>query len=569
MVVVVAAQDSARTHLQPVPLSNCQAPASRMGDSKFDELLTQLGTGTWNILYFACCSYWFLLIPCQVFSVVYLAPPLNYTCRPPQLENVTISEDSCTYWVNTSTSEGMIEEPCTEWDFDSTIYSSTLTSEFRLVCDRAILRATYQSINTLATIFSSMICGYVADRYGRKALVSVAQTLYCITCIGIFLLTNFEVILAFRFILGALATPTLHTLALEVSETSKRSMVGIVLGLPWAMGTMAWGAFAYFIRDWRWLQATVSIPLLLIFPMIYLLDESPRWLIVRGQHDRALKVLKRAARLNKATLPPNEDLQLMMKDIQKEAEAAAGEQNQWAKNHRLRGKGRWRCTTPDLFSTPKMRFVTAMLSINLFLASLVYSGLILSGNSYSSDPFLYIIISGLMEIPAYTVAAPIINRWGRKTPSILGYLVTGASVLCLAFVPSDISWLVMTLAMLGKLAITASFMILFVYEAELLPTEVRLRGVALTIVAEYVGATISPYITDYLRPLVPWLPSVLFGLSSIVAALLLLPLPETMGVALPDTVSDLENLWNEKKKKKKKKKTVGVNDDSEVERLSD
>lgn len=56
----------------------------------------------------------------------------------------------------------------------------------------------------------------------------------------------------------------------------------------------------------------------------------------------------------------------------------------------------------------------------------------------------------------------------------------------------------MTFAMLGKLAISGAFMILFVYEAELLPTEVRLQGLAVTIVSANIAAALSPYVADYL-----------------------------------------------------------------------
>lgn len=56
----------------------------------------------------------------------------------------------------------------------------------------------------------------------------------------------------------------------------------------------------------------------------------------------------------------------------------------------------------------------------------------------------------------------------------------------------------MTLAMLGKLAISASFMILFVFEAELLPTEVRLQGLAVTLVAANIAGAAAPYVADFL-----------------------------------------------------------------------
>lgn len=63
--------------------------------------------------------------------------------------------------------------------------------------------------------------------------------------------------------------------------------------------------------------------------------------------------------------------------------------------------------------------------------------------------------------------------------------------------PPDIQWLVMTLAMLGKLCNSGAFMIIFVYMSEVLPTEVRLQGVGATIMTCQLGATIAPYITDY------------------------------------------------------------------------
>ena len=49
-----------------------------------------------------------------------------------------------------------------------------------------------------------------------------------------------------------------------------------------------------------------------------LIDESPRWLIVTGRHEEALKVLRRAARLNKTTLPSDSELMYMFKAIEHE-----------------------------------------------------------------------------------------------------------------------------------------------------------------------------------------------------------------------------------------------------------
>lgn len=534
------------------------------GESKLEDLLSQLGTGPWNILYFFGAAFWYMLIPPQTFSSVYLAPIVNYTCLPSLDHNVShISKDSCSYF--TVTSGDLEEEQCTEWLYDDPVFANTLTSQFNLICGRAYLRATYQSMYSFSSILGSLISGFAADRYGRKPVVVVSQILYSITAIGITFLPSFNGILVFRFILGALGTPTFYMMGMEVCETKWRSVVGIMMALPWAVGTMLWGGAGYFIRDWYWLQLFVSLPTLLVMPVLYFIDESPRWLIVTGRHERALKVLRRAARFNKTTLPSDSQLLSMFKEIEHENEKPVMKAESITSLGVIGGgTGRCALSWPKLLSTNKMRIVILALTVNLFISSLVYCGLSLSGATYSSDPFLYMVLSGLVETPGYSLTAPIIKRWGRKVPSMVGFVICGVVILSLAFIPSNISWLVMTFALLGKLTISGSFMILFVYEAELLPTEVRLMGLAVTIIAANVAGSFAPYIADYLSPLVPWLPSVVFGVSSFVACLMIIPLPETLGRPLPDTIEDLTRLWRSKGTKLGRTE----DDDSQMEKLT-
>ncbi|ROT75799.1 putative organic cation transporter protein-like [Penaeus vannamei] len=440
-----------------------------------------------------------VLIPPQVLSGVYLTPLINHTCLPPLLEDpVEISSDSCSYFVNNSSSGEAEEFPCTEWEYDTSVYTNTLTSEFNLVCDRSYLRATYQSINMFGTIFTCMASGYIADRFGRKAVVLVTHLTYATLGFCISFASNFSLILALRFIMGCVGLPTIYILALEVCEIKYRSVVGILIGLPWAFGTMAWGGVAFQVRDWRWLQRCVILPFALYIPLVFIMDESPRWLIVRGQFDRARRVLQRAARWNKTQLPSEEALNNLMLVEEKQEQ---------------------RCT---LLETP------ALCS--------------LSGSNFSADPFIYIVLGGLMEIPGFSLTAPIINRFGRKWPTIWGYVLSGIAILLLVFIPDNIQWLVMTLAMLGKLCNSGAFMIIFVYISEVLPTEVRLQGVSAAIMTSKVGAMVAPYVTDYVGPLVPWAPSVIFGVSSVVAGVALLPIHETLNVPMPDTIEDVPDI---------------------------
>lgn len=508
-----------------------------MTSSKFDDVLTTLGTGRWNILFFICDAFAELVYPPHFLSGVYLAPEVGYTCIPPDNPNVTgVSENSCSYYVNTTTAEGNAvreEHPCTDWVFDNSTYESTLTSEFKLVCGQAYLKATYQGIPMMATIFTCTLTGYLSDRYGRKTVMVVTQIIHSIVTLSIVFGNNMTVILVLRFLQGIFSTNSTYALALEACEVKWRSIVGILIALPWALGMMAWGGIAYLIRDWRMLQLSVSLPLFLRIGFHFFVDESPRWLILRGHEQKALKVLRKAARWNGSQLPSDEQLNGIFKEMQLE-------QNGKPDKKEAGERKRFSMYIPKLFRTRKIRSRTILLSIVMFTSSLVYTGLTLSGDSYSTDPFLYIVLAGLMETPAYTVAAPLINWAGRKKPAIFFLAFCGAAVLALAFIPDDVSWLIMALAMLGKLCNSMAFMVLFVYMNELFPTEVRMQGNGFAITMVCVGTAITSYVTDYLGPIVPWAPSMIFGLSSAVATLLLIPLPETRGMPMIETVEALE-----------------------------
>lgn len=73
--------------------------------------------------------------------------------------------------------------------------------------------------------------------------------------------------------------------------------------------------------------------------------------------------------------------------------------------------------------------------MDYFVVSFVFDGLNYSGDIYSADPFLYIILNGLVEVPGYSVTAPIVDRWGRKMPTVVSYGLSGVIIFVIAFIP--------------------------------------------------------------------------------------------------------------------------------------
>ncbi|XP_053640597.2 organic cation transporter protein isoform X2 [Cherax quadricarinatus] len=393
-------------------------------------------------------------------------------------------------------------------------------------------------------------------RYGRWRVVLVMQLVTSTIVISLCFIHSFTFIVVARFVLGTVNLPTLFILALEVCEPKNRGLVGIVMGLPWALGTMLWGALAYCIREWRWLQAAVSFPILLTLIPTYFIDESPRWLIVNGHYDKALKVLEKASRWNKVSLPPEEDLRALMRNIQEEsATAATAKESVQEGSEKFFKKLSRFLSLPGLLSNRVITVVTVIVCLDYFTASLVFDGLNLSGDNYSADPFLYIVLGGLMEVPGYTITGPIIDRWGRRVPTALSFIICSILLLTLTFIPSGLSWLVVTLALAGKVCISGAFQLIYVYGSELFPTEVRLQGLGAASVSAQLASVILPYITTYLGPLVPWAPSVIFSSMSLMAGVTSMVLHETAGEVLPDTITDLKNIGSRRNQEKNAEST--------------
>lgn len=108
-------------------------------------------------------------------------------------------------------------------------------------------------------------------------------------------------------------------------------------------------------------------------------------------------------------------------------------------------------------------------------------------------------------------------------------------------VPQDINWLVITLTMLGKMSITASYGTIYLFSVEQFPTVIRNVALGCCSMSARVGSTIAPYLI-YLSKTWKPLPILIFGISAFIGGSLSLFLPETYQTDLPDTLQEAENI---------------------------
>ncbi|KAG0728064.1 Solute carrier family 22 member 6 [Chionoecetes opilio] len=127
------------------------------------------------------------------------------------MDTLLLHDASCGYLVQNLTTGRMEEFPCTKWDFDTSTFSSTVTSEFSLVCERRYLRVVHQSIFMSGVMVGTLFSGFLVDRYGRLRMIAISITSYTVLALSSPWLPSLEFLLAFRFLLGIMQPSSLTT----------------------------------------------------------------------------------------------------------------------------------------------------------------------------------------------------------------------------------------------------------------------------------------------------------------------------------------------------------------------
>ncbi|KAG9476522.1 hypothetical protein GDO78_003194 [Eleutherodactylus coqui] len=399
-----------------------------------------------------------------------------------------------------------------EWVYDTSQQKSTLVTEFDLVCHRKEQADISQAVYMAGLLIGSIIFGPLGDRIGRRPVILLSMLLMFSFGLGAAFVTHFYVYTALRCVVGIAMSGLLINNLVLVAEwvgSSKRAYATIIGHVCFAVGQMCLAGLGYGIRNWRLLQIVCSAPTGLLFFYIWLLPESPRWMITKGKNEKAKKLLQKAATINKRNLPEE-----LMSQLQEEKQPKSG-------------------TMVDLFRIPQLRKVTLVMSFIWFVNSLVYYGLSLNVGSFGLDIYLTQLIFGAVEIPARLGSMFMVEILGRKQSQLLCLLLGGAACLIITAIPKTLPIVITALAVIGKFAIAASFSTCYIYAAELFPTIIRQNGVGLCSMTARVAGIIAPLII-LLDRYHSAIPMAIYGSGPIIGGLLCFLLPETLNKDLQD-----------------------------------
>ncbi|XP_030261805.1 solute carrier family 22 member 2-like [Sparus aurata] len=395
----------------------------------------------------------------------------------------------------------------------------SLVTEFNLVCSDAWLVDMYQSILNVGFLIGSFAFGYLADRFGRRVSIMMSNILNLIAGIVLAVVPNYISILVVRCIFGFGVKGGWmngYVLLTEMVGAEYRRTVGIVYQMFFSVGNLILPLLAYYITDWRWLQVVITAPYLFFLPYYWFIPESPRWLISQKNTAKALEITEAMAKENKKKLSKN--FETVTED---EGDSPSA-------------------SLLDLFRTPNMRKHTFILMFNWFTSAVVYQGLIMRVGIAGGNVYIDFLISGLVEFPAAFLILITIERIGRRLPFAAANIVAGAACVITAFIPDSMFWFKTVVACIGRLGITMAFEMVVFVNTELYPTFIRNLGVSVCSTLCDIGGIVSPFLLYRLAFIWLELPLIIFGVVAFVAGGLVLLLPETRGVPLPETLDDIE-----------------------------
>ncbi|XP_045496115.1 beta-alanine transporter [Colias croceus] len=422
--------------------------------------------------------------------------------------------------------------PCRNgWMYENVVYQSTVVTEWNLVCNKNFFPTLGLVLLAVGGIIGNYIFGYLQDTIGRKPSFFIYLVIECIFGVATAFAQNYYVWIVYRFGVGftvpaIMATP--YVLAIELVGPKCRTLCTILSNIAYSMGLILLAGVVYLVRNWRHLALATTLPFICFFLYIWPMPESPRWLLARGQFEKAEVILKKMARINGKSLPKN-----YMVHLRRKYESDKLKQDLEKEKSRKYG-------ILDLFRTPNLRKKTIIITFIWFTNTSVYVGLSYYAPVLGGDEFLNFFLAGIVELPTYLFLWPSMERLGRRWTLCMSMVVGGIACLTTFLVQHEEN-VTLALYCVGKMGISSSFVVLPLMASELYPTVVRGLGMSLSSVLGMLGPIFIPLV-NYLGSDIMVLPLIIMGALLVAGGIASLLLPETLNQHLPQTLEDGEKM---------------------------
>ncbi len=366
--------------------------------------------------------------------------------------------------------------------FDTAIISGAIpyiTTYFQL--DEYMLGWAVSSI-LIGCAAGAMLAGAFADKYGRRNALILCAVLFALSGIGAGLANELYMFILFRLIgglgVGAAAMVSPMYIA-EMAPAKWRGRLVAFYQLAIVFGILV-AYFANYLFDgigennWRWMFASQAAPSVVFLLLLFIVPETPRWLMMKGKIKEARTVLTK--------ISESESVEEELQQIE----------NSFHSAHTVSLK--------QLFSKMYMPVLLIGILVAVFqqvtgINSIIYYAPKIFNETGldSSSSLLQTICIGVVNIVSTFVAIGLVDKVGRKKLLLIGVVLMGISLvavgLCFKFSYFD-NYLVLIFMLLYVAAFGSTLgAVTWVYLSEIFPNLVR--SLALSV------ATLALWLADF------------------------------------------------------------------------
>jgi MFS family permease len=283
----------------------------------------------------------------------------------------------------------------------------------------------------------------------------------------------------------------------------------------------------YIFEDWRvFFLLTLVLMAFNTYIILFYLKESPKWLLANNKIDQYLETIRFIAKFN-----GDDNILSQMK--------TSPILSRNTSNQSLIAFRNYNYSITDLFTYKSLR-LTTICGIYIWIVSgFSFYGLLLSLENFTGNIYLDSIVAYTAEFIAEIGSGIIADRYGRKPTILISFLIGSSCGLSLIVSNTILNCVILFVSCIG---VAAAFNILYIYSTELYPTNVKSLAVSVFFVFSRLAATIVPYMLTVFPNV-----TLLICVSSIIAAFVMVKLPETLGSQIGDEIEEMkDNIFDDK-----------------------
>lgn len=440
------------------------------------------------------------------------------------------------------------------------------------------------SIIFIGMMFGAYAWGSVADSLGRKKILIIISIMNALCIVASSFSQNYEVFLFFRFLNGAAlggSGPVIWSYFAEFQPKNKRGSMLSFMAAFWTFGNLFVALLAWLIipaeigfvtpyftyNSWRIFLMICSLPSFLVAALLFLLPESPKFLISKGRSDKALQVFQRIYTSN--TGKPGEMYPVKELMIDEKLKAELEDVTKPITNKYKQMWSGMVNNSRELFKMPILKFTLISIVIN-FTFHIGYYGLMmwfpellnrfntfeeahpgqatsvckvteyvvgLSLNSTAacddeipSSVIMESLTALAAALPANLIAILCMDRLGRKFFMIFSTMTAGLCSAGMYLVSSRQQNFAVSAVFTGVIACGNASLDCLI--TEVFPTNLRATGVAISMVAARLGGIIGNVVIATLLDMYCPAPTFIVAILLAGGGLMCLMLPNTTRTAL-------------------------------------